>query len=555
MRLIVLLLLFLTLPCLANCPSWSIERAEREIEALQRQLADWDHAYHQRGVSLVDDEVYDQARARLDNWQHCFAISPTSLQLPLASARGAARHPVPQTGLAKLADEQAVKDWMAHRNDLWLQPKVDGVAVTLTYRNGRLHQAVSRGDGESGQDWTEKLRALPAVPQSLPLHDEVILQGELYWRLPGHVQSQAGSRGARGQAAGAMARQKLDRRTAEQLGLFVWDWPNGPRSMAERLAGLTRMGFADSASLTQPIERFAQVHEWRERWYRGALPFASDGVVLRQGTRPPPQRWRAEPPHWAAAWKYPLRTAVSGVRKVEFRIGRSGRITPLLHLEPLQLDDRQITRVSLGSLERWQALDIRPGDQVAITLAGLTIPRLDSVVLRSQERPAIVAPDPAAYHAMTCWNPSPECDQQFLARLYWLSGKQALDLPAIGPGTWQALHEAGQLPNLLAWLQLDAEHLKRLPGFGERSAEKIAAGFAEARQRPFASWLRALGLPPSGEAALGEEWDILAARSKEQWQAEPGVGPRRAEQLAAFFRTPPVQALRSQLQAAGVAGF
>src|SRR5690606_35244720 len=116
--------------------------------------------------------------------------------------------------------------------------------------------------------------------------------------------------------------------TAEQLGLFVWDWPNGPRSMAERLAGLTRIGFTDSASLTQPIERFAQVHEWRERWYRGALPFASDGVVLRQGTRPPPQRWRAEPPHWAAAWKYPLRTAVSGVRKVEFRIGRSGRITP-----------------------------------------------------------------------------------------------------------------------------------------------------------------------------------------------------------------------------------
>ena len=554
MRLIALLLLFASLPCLADCPTWSPERAAREIEALDRQLADWDEAYHHRGISLVDDEIYDQVRARLEIWSRCFATSAAP-RSPLATSSGPVRHPVPQTGLAKLADDQAVKDWMAHRDDLWLQPKVDGVAITLTYRDGQLHQALSRGDGESGQDWTEKLRAVPAVPQSLPQRGEVILQGELYWRLPDHVQSQAGSRGARGQAAGAMARRKLDTRTAERLGLFVWDWPNGPWSMTERLAGLSKLGFADSAALTQPIERFTQVREWRERWYRGALPFASDGVVLRQGTRPPPQRWRAEPPHWAAAWKYPLRTAVTGVREVEFRIGRSGRITPLLHLEPLQLDDRRITRVSIGSLERWQMLDIRPGDQVAVTLAGLTIPRLDSVVWRSQERPAIVAPDPTAYHAMTCWQPGPGCDQQFLARLNWLSGKQALDLPDIGPGTWQALHEAAQLPNLLAWLQLDAEHLKRLPGFGERSAEKIAAGFAEARQRPFASWLRALGLPPSGDAALAGDWDALAARSKAQWRAEPGVGPRRAQQLNAFFHAPPVQALREQLQAAGVAGF
>ena len=240
---------------------------------------------------------------------------------------------------------------------------------------------------------------------------------------------------------------------------------------------------------------------------------------------------------------------------MEFRIGRSGRITPLLQLEPLQLDDRRISRVSLGSLQRWQALDIRPGDQVAITLAGLTIPRVDAVVWRSQERPVIVPPSPSDYHALSCWQPEPGCEQQFLARLNWLSSERGLDLPGVGAGTWQALFEAGQLPNLLAWLELDGARLQRLPGFAETSAAKLAASFALARQRSFADWLRALGLPPSGEASLGDDWATLATRSEAQWRAEPGVGMGRAQQLSAFFRAAPVLDLRTRLQAAGVAGF
>lgn len=554
MRLIALPLIFIAFPALAACPPWPAERAEREMQALGRQLADWDEAYHARGLSPVDDEIYDQARARLDSWQHCFASSAET-QSPLRDAAGPVRHPVPQTGLAKLADEQAVRAWMAPRDNLWIQPKVDGVAITLTYRDGLLKQAVSRGNGLAGQDWTQKIRALPAIPQRLPSTGEVILQGELYWRMPGHVQAEAGGKGARGRVAGAMASQRLDRHTAAQLGLFVWDWPNGPASMAARLEGLAALGFADTTQLTLPIEQFAQARQWRERWYRGPLPFASDGVVLRQGQRPDSQRWKAEPPYWAAAWKYPLRTGLASVSAVEFRIGRSGRITPLLQLEPMQLDDRRISRVSLGSLKRWQALDIRPGDQVAITLAGLTIPRLDAVVWRSQERPAIIPPNPSDYHALSCWQPEPGCEQQFLARLNWLSGEQGLDLPGIGSGIWQALLDAGQLPNLLAWLELDAERLRRLPGFAEVSAAKTAASLAQARQRTFAEWLRALGLPPSGDAALGSDWALLAARSEAQWQAEAGVGAGRARQLRAFFTAPPVLSLRDQLNAAGIAGF
>ena len=123
-----------TFSCLAmaECPDWPNRRAETELTGLAAQVAEWDDAYHRRGLSLVDDEIYDQARQRLDQWQACFAaINATPAADPLDSAEGPVAHPVAQTGLTKLADAEAVKEWLATRSDVWVQPKVDGVAVTL----------------------------------------------------------------------------------------------------------------------------------------------------------------------------------------------------------------------------------------------------------------------------------------------------------------------------------------------------------------------------------------------------------------------------------------
>jgi DNA ligase (NAD+) len=554
-RWIALSLYCLTCPILAApCPDWSASRAAAELASLQQQLKDWDLAYHRQGRSPVSDELYDQARERLQDWQQCFpqrALDPR----PDLGPPGPQPHPIAHTGLHKLRDEQAVQQWLHGRSELWIQPKVDGVAVTLHYRDGRLLRAISRGDGQRGQDWTAQARLIAAIPQQLPRNDELILQGELYWRLPGHVQAQAGSGTARSQVAGAMSRSQLDAATAAQIGLFVWDWANGPSGMHERLLGLRALGFTDSAELTLAIADLAQARHWRQHWYRHPLPFASDGVVLRQGSRPPASSWAAEPPQWAAAWKYPLSQALAEVRAVHFQIGRSGRITPVVQLQPVRLEQRRIRRVSLGSLQRWQALDIRPGDQVAISLAGLTTPRLDGVVWRSAERPALASPDPAAYHALSCWQPSPGCASQFSARLAWLGGKQGLQLAGVGPGTWAKLQQAGKLPDLLAWLDLEEAELARTPGFAATSARTLQQSFAGARRRPFAQWLRALGLPASGAAPLGNDWDALAARDAQAWDGFAGIGRGRAEQLVAFFQHPDVQALRQRLQAAGVAGF
>ena len=536
------------------CPDWPTQRAEDEIAALAQQIAQWDDAYHRQGMARIADELYDQARAQLRHWQSCFAGVALTTVDALASSAGRVPHPAIQTGLRKLADDQEVAAWINSREDLWIQPKVDGVAVTLVYRDGRLLQAISRGDGRSGQDWSAKARLIEAIPKQLPERQNAILQGELYWRLTQHVQAKSGGLGARSKVAGLLARHQLQPQDAAAIGLFVWDWPDGPASMSERLQRLHELGFSASLDFSQPLENLQQARHWREHWYRSALPFASDGVVLRQGQRPAAERWQTEP-HWAAAWKYPLSQALAVVQEVDFRIGRSGRITPVLRLQPVKLDDRTIEHVAIGSLQRWQRLDIRPGDQVAISLAGLTVPKLDSVLWRTQQRAKLTVPEPADFHALSCWRLTPSCAGQFHARLTWLSGEQGLALPGVGPGTWDKLLRAQQLEGLLDWLQLSEEQLRQIPGLGPRSAATLSRSFALARQRSPGDWLRALGLPPSGDAPLGGGWDQLAQRSSTDWQRLPGIGATRAAQLRAFFQHPEVQALRTQLHAARIEGF
>ncbi|MGF6093656.1 NAD-dependent DNA ligase LigB [Pseudomonas sp. 18175] len=537
--------------CAQTCP----EDARSQADSLTTQIRQWDDSYHRLGQSPISDELYDQARQRLARWRECFPHTTTPADNPLATSRGTLPHPVAHTGLEKLLDEQAVGAWLATRQEVWVQPKVDGVAVTLVYRRGRLSQVVSRGDGVMGQDWSASARKIPGIVQQLPEPLDLVLQGELYWRLDDHVQSAHGGLNARSKVAGLMNRRQLSDTEASGIGLFVWAWPDGPASFTERLATLARWGFSDTQRYSQPIQHISQAAHWRTYWYNHPLPFASDGVVLHQAQHAPAERWQVSAPYWAVAWKYPVAKALALVRKVQFKIGRTGRITPMLELEPVRLDDRQISRVSAGSLKRWQALDIRPGDQVSISLAGQVIPRLDQVILRNEQRVEVDAPNPRHFHALSCWQLDPGCEEQLLARLTWLSGEQGLALPHIGRETWNVLIQAGLIAGFLDWLTLDAAELANIDGFGDRSRARVLDSLYSARQRPFAQWLKALGVPPAARNNLDGDWQTLVARDTQAWLAIDGIGPGRAAQLSAFFRDPQVQALADTLRVAGIDGF
>lgn len=549
---ITLLVSALPILCWADeCP----DEARSQVNTLAEHIRLWDDSYHRLGHSPISDELYDQARQRLANWRQCVSPSAATTDKPLASSRGTVPHPIAHTGLEKLLDEQAVGEWLRVRQDVWIQPKVDGVAVTLVYRQGHLSQVISRGDGRLGQDWSASSSRIPAIVQRLPEPIDLVLQGELYWRLDDHVQSTQGGLNARSKVAGLMNRRQLSDADAAGIGLFVWAWPEGPEDFTERLATLARWGFTDSQDYSHPVESLTEAAHWRTHWYTHPLPFASDGVVLHQAVRAPAERWQVSTPYWAVAWKYPAAKALALVRNVQFKIGRTGRITPLLELEPVRLDDRQISRVSVGSLKRWQALDIRPGDQVSISLAGQVIPRLDEVILRNETRVAMAVPHARDFHALSCWQLDPGCEEQLLARLTWLSGNQGLALPHLGRETWNVLIQAGLIAGFLDWLTLDAAELANIDGFGDRSRARLLDSIRSARQRPFAQWLKALGVPPVARNNLEGGWQTLVARDTQAWQAIDGIGPGRAAQLSAFFHDPQVQALAETLRVAGIDGF
>lgn len=529
-----------------SCPPWPTEQATASMAQLQAQLNEWDRAYHEQQSSPVPDEIYDQARHQLGTWQACFPGSTTPL--PYRPRAGKSAHIIPQTGLDKLVDEQ-VQAWISGRSDVWIQPKVDGVAVTLVYQKGNLYSATSRGDGWQGEDWTAHLAGAPGVLQAWHEPRDLVLQGELYWRGTGHVQQRDGGSGARGSIAGLMARKLLTEDDKQRIGLFVWDWPDGPATMQERLTALTKAGL-DTANYTHAVTNHAAAARWRNTWFTETLPFATDGVVLRQAKRPAASHWRAEPPAWAAAWKYPPQRALAKVERVQLQVGRTGRITPVIMIEPLRLDDRTIRRVSVHSVARLQELDVQPGDQVSIRLAGQTIPQLDGVITRVAVRSETPYPAAGQFNELTCWNPHGDCRSQFLARLEWLSNKNALDLKGVGRGTWECLVDEGHVNGLLDWLDL----LDQPPG-ATRCGKTLAAKLRPALARDFDAWLKALSMPPTGDAALSLTWIELANRSAADWQAERGIGAKRAAALKAYFSHSEVAALASRLDSAGVTGF
>ncbi|HCI4629901.1 TPA: NAD-dependent DNA ligase LigB [Klebsiella quasipneumoniae subsp. similipneumoniae] len=541
---------------LATCPDWPPAKGRQEMARLHQQIDAWNEAYWRQGASEVSDDVYDQLTQRLTQWRQCFP-GATPEEDGLSPPTGDTRHPVAHTGVRKLADEASLARWMKNKTDLWIQPKVDGVAVTLVYRQGHLVQAISRGDGLRGELRTARARQIPALAKLTTGElANSVLQGELFLRREGHVQQQAGGMNARAKVAGLMMRADAAA-PLSQLDVFIWAWPDGPSDMRRRQKLLAQAGFIYSGQYTHPVTRVEQVAEWRQRWYRSPLPFVSDGVIVREGREPAGRVWSPGKGEWLAAWKYPPASRVMEVRAIHFSTGRSGRVNVVAELEPQRLDDKRVQRVNVGSVARWQALDIGVGDQLQISLAGQGIPRIDAVVWRMAER---LKPTPPAtkFNALTCYFATPECSEQFLSRLVWLSSKSVLDIDGVGENVWRVIQRQHPMEHLFSWLALTAEQLQAMPGISAARGQHLWHQFDLIRKRPFIRWVLAMGIPVPQEALAqpgNENWRLLTAKSEAQWRTLPGVGAIRARQLVAFLHHPDVAALAQWLSGQRIPGF
>ncbi len=528
----------------AACPAWTPARAEQEMKALENQLSAWDDAYYRAGEQKVPDDRYDALALKYQAWQHCFAPG-SDLRQPALARNGKVLHPVAHVGVKKVADQQALSRWMAGKDALWVQPKVDGVAVTLHYKRGKLVQVISRGNGLQGEDWTEKARFIPDIPQQIALgSDSLVLQGELYLKMTDHQQTLLGGLNARATVAGAM-RRNAPSETLNRLGVFIWAWPDGPATLRERIERLSEAGFPMMGEWSKPVRSAEEVAGWRERWFAQPLPFVTDGVVVH--SQPVKGAyWQPGENAWSVAWKYPPATVTTEVRSVDFPIGRTGKISTVLNLVPVKLDDKQVSRVNVGSFNRWREADIVAGDQVAVSLAGQGIPRLDEVVWRVADRTLPELPDATLFHPLSCFSLTPVCRQQLLARLVWLSGRAALTLSGASESTWQRIMQSGQLTHLFSWLTLTAEQLSQIAGITPARANQLYHQFNQTHQQPFKRWVRALGVPVPNKAldALDDDnWQSLLSRKVADWQRLPEIGERRAGQIVTFLQHPDVQAL------------
>ena len=539
----------------AVCPAWSPARAQEEISRLQQQIKQWDDDYWKEGKSEVEDGVYDQLSARLTQWQRCFGSEPRDVMMP--PLNGAVMHPVAHTGVRKMVDKNALSLWMRERSDLWVQPKVDGVAVTLVYRDGKLNKAISRGNGLKGEDWTQKVSLISAVPQTVsgPLANST-LQGEIFLQREGHIQQQMGGINARAKVAGLMMRQD-DSDTLNSLGVFVWAWPDGPQLMTDRLKELATAGFTLTQRYTRAVKNADEVARVRNEWWKAKLPFVTDGVVVRGAKEPESHHWLPGQAEWLVAWKYQPVAQVAEVKAIQFAVGKSGKISVVASLAPVMLDDKKVQRVNIGSVRRWQEWDIAPGDQILVSLAGQGIPRIDDVVWRGAERTKPTPPE-NRFNSLTCYFASDVCQEQFISRLVWLGSKQVLGLDGIGEAGWRALHQTHRFEHIFSWLLLTPEQLQNTPGIAKSKSAQLWHRFNLARKQPFTRWVMAMGIPLTRAALNASDersWSQLLFSTEQFWQQLPGTGSGRARQVIEWKENAQIKKLGSWLAAQQITGF
>ncbi|EEY5779979.1 TPA: NAD-dependent DNA ligase LigB [Escherichia coli] len=539
----------------AVCPAWSPARAQEEISRLQQQIKQWDDDYWKEGKSEVEDGVYDQLSARLTQWQRCFGNETRDVMMP--PLNGAVMHPVAHTGVRKMADKNALSLWMRERSDLWVQPKVDGVAVTLVYRDGKLNKAISRGNGLKGEDWTQKVRLISAVPQTVsgPLANST-LQGEIFLKRKGHIQQQMGGINARAKVAGLMMRQG-NSDTLNSLAVFVWAWPDGPHLMTDRLKDLATAGFTLTQTYTRAVKNADEVAHVRNEWWKAKLPFVTDGVVVRAAKEPESRHWLPGQAEWLVAWKYQPVAQVAEVKAIQFAVGKSGKISVVASLAPVMLDDKKVQRVNIGSVRRWQEWDIAPGDQILVSLAGQGIPRIDDVVWRGAERTKPTPPE-NRFNSLTCYFASDVCQEQFISRLVWLGSKQVLGLDGIGEAGWRALHQTHRFEHIFSWLLLTPEQLQNTPGIAKSKSAQLWHQFNLARQQPFTRWVMAMGIPLTRAALNASDersWSQLLFSTEQFWQQLPGTGSGRARQVIEWKENAQIKKLGSWLSAQQITGF
>ena len=468
------------------------------------------------------------------------------------------------------------------------EPKLDGLAVELVYEAGLLVSGATRGDGRVGEDITANVKTIQSIPlkiKMLPAVPEVLeVRGEVYLPLQGLLdineqRSKAGEplfANPRNAAAGSL--RQLDSKicAARPLDFFCYAVGN-PESLhcsshLESLNLMRELGFKVNSYIKscQGITEVTSHFEHLQRM-RSQLPYDIDGMVVKVNSFALQNRLgnKARCPRWAIAWKFKAIQATTRLLAIEFGVGRTGAITPVAVLEPVNIGGAVVRRATLHNEDEIRRKDVRIGDQVLVQRAGDVIPEIVKPIVdsRTGQEQIIIMPRicpecgcslsrPEGEVVTRCLNPA--CQAQRVRTLIHFTGKAGLDIDGLGKRAVEQLYDLGLIKDIPDLYTLSVEDLKPLDGWGQKSAEKAVQAIAASLKTSLGKFLAALGIRYVGEVASQlleknfADFEALKGATKEDFLEVDGIGEQAAASLVSFFAKPMTLSMFEKLQDVGL---
>ncbi|MEW5748985.1 MAG: NAD-dependent DNA ligase LigA [Candidatus Thermoplasmatota archaeon] len=575
--------------------------AKSRVEELRRLLNHHNYRYYVLDSPEISDAEYDALMLDLQELERRYPelVTPDSPTQRVGAAPveefGVVEHPQPLLSLANAFSSEELAAWRKRIGnlapeapfDFVAEPKVDGLAVALTYIDGLLFTGATRGDGYRGENVTQNLRTIKSIPLSVPgdAPPRFEVRGEVYlsraaFKKVNEVRAREGLplfANPRNAAAGSV-RQLDPRITAQRpLDIFVYalGWAEGkatPETHWETMEYLKSLGFKvnpDNARCATVEEIEAFHHRLQEK--REHLPYESDGIVAKVNSLALQRRlgFVAHEPRWAIAYKFPPIQATTVLEGIGINVGRTGSLNPFAILEPVSVAGTTISRAALHNEDYIKEKDIRIGDVVVVQRAGDVIPEIVGPVVSRRtgaEKPfamrtscpvcgaAVVRPEGEAM--ARCSNAA--CPAQALERIKHLVSRGAMDIEGVGEKLCAAFFERGLVKDASDLYYLKREQLLEMERMGEKSADNVLQSIERSKQRPLSRVIFALGIPNVGD----ETAELLAARFKgieelmaaglEQLTAIHTIGPKTAQSIHTFFQQEGNRRIIERLRRAGV---
>ena len=570
----------------------------QEIAELREELRRHSIAYYDKDAPTISDFEYDAMMRRLENLEaeHPETVTPDSPTQHVGGHRSEkfspVHHAVPLESLSDVFSYEELTDFIRKTDETLggeplytVEPKIDGLSMALEYRNGVFYQGATRGDGVTGEDVTENLRVLRNIPLKLEnAPEQLIVRGEVYMAREvflehnrrREIEGETLLANPRNAAAGTLkqlssavvARRGLDCTLYQLAGD---DLPYD--SHWENLQKAREWGFKISNEM-RICRSIAQVDEFIAHWdeARSRLPFPTDGVVVKVNRYADRRALgsTAKAPRWAVAYKFKAEQALTELLSVDFQVGRTGAVTPVANLAPVQLAGTTVKRATLHNAEQIAQLDIRLGDRVYVEKGGEIIPKITGVDFAQRKAdsrpfeyitvcpvcgtPLVRYEGEAKYY---CPNQN-HCEPQILGRIIHFIRRKAMDIDGLGEETVELLYRNGLVHDAADLYDLRAGQITSLPRMGEKSAENIMESIRRSKLVPFPRVLFALGIRFVGETTakylashFGSMDAVMRATREELVEAEE-VGPKVADGILDYFADEGNRTLIERLRRAGL---